>query len=883
VDDVRLEIPGGTAAPAIVRFTAIPTSVPFGGATTLTWVTQNADLVEIDNGIGPVARSGSRSVSLQDDGTLVLIATGPAGRVQRPVSIEVRSPGPSISFSASPDFIQKGGTSTLRWQTTDATDVSIDNGIGAVATSGSLTVTPSTTTEYTLTASGAGVTSSARAAVFVDPGDVPIVSVTSFPRGIVGLAGVAAGLNDRYALTNLGSVGTTITLGQSGDFFAQSPASFELPAGATQVVTITTTQQAAGKFEGASLPTGLGVPAGLSLGVRLFLAAPPTGTVAPTTAVGRTEIAAPANENPSGSVAFTNNGSGVLQGIVTADAAWLIPQSDVVVIQPGATKEVTFTTNRALRPDAASPGGAAVATLTLSYLDFAGSSLVPSIAQASGTAGTSSISVTVIDVVKASAAPTGPPPLGAGEVAFFVPGLAQIPGSSGDLLLSISGNSISDLKLYLGAQGAPPVLGALDQIAPNSGLSLPSVVQTLFGSNVRSGTVQARSANLSRVSVAGVQTNGGSSPLGTFITALPTFRSDLSAAPNETIYLAGVEKAGERLTNVFVQEVTGLPAAATVEYFNAAGDVVSSRVEDDIAAFALLSLPDSVPAGAASVRITNTSRGAARIVGYAAVVDAATGDLWTIVDSKSVGSSAEQIIGVVPPPSNAAITTNVLYVLNPDASPVEIDVENLITPGRRRAVRTNDVAVTGATTIGPRQTVALPIAFSSGLVRVKAARPIVVTARSMQKLLPQPGSFGTALPVVPAGAALTTGQSRRFASVDDAARATVVSRAGGTYRSNVGLIETAGQPAVVRLTLRYAFGTGIKASAQGISSVEVRIPANRLLMVNDIGRALIGPSRDSLGDLRNMQLDVTVVSGAGVFPFVQSIDNGSADSTIRVQ
>ncbi|HVS31701.1 MAG TPA: hypothetical protein VMS98_09620 [Thermoanaerobaculia bacterium] len=881
---MRLQIGVSDPAQAIVRFTAVPTTVPFGGATTLTWITQNATSVEIDKGVGPVPLSGSRSVSLQAGATYVLTARGSAGTSQRAVSISVRAPGPVIRFSSSSGFIQKGGIATLSWTTTDATEVSIDNGIGAVATSGSIAVTPSSTTEYTLTATGSGVTSFARATVFVDPGDVPIVSVTSFPGGIVGLAGVPAGAADRFALTNLGRVGTTITLGQDGDFFTQSPTSFDLAAGATQVVTITSTAGAAGKYEGASLPSGAGVPFGQRIAVRLFLAAPPTGTVAPTTALARTEIAAPANENPSGSVSFTNAGTGVLQGIVTSDAAWLIPQTDVVVIQPGATKEVTFTTNRALRPDAASPAGAAVGTLTLTYLDFAGSSLVHRIAQTGGSSGSSSISVTVVDVVKATATPTAPPPLAAGEVAYFVPGLAQLPGSSGDVLLSVAGNAVSDLRLYLGSPGAPPVLGSLDQIAPNAGLSLPSILQSVFASNAATGTVQARSMNLPRVSLAGVQTNTAS-PVGTFITVLPTFRSDLSAAPNAVIHLAGVEKSAARLTNVFVQEVTGVAAAATVEYLDAAGTVLSSRRDESIAAFGLLSLPDSVPASAASVRITNTSRTAARIVGYAAVVDLGTQDVWTIVDSQLLTeSSGEQVVAVVPSAAAGAITANSLYVLNPDASPLQVVVENLVNPGRRRAVQSNGVLEsTEAVTIGPRQTVVVPVAFNHGLVRVRAARPVVVTARSMQTMSGRAGGFGTALPVLPATAALTAGQSRRFASVDDSSRATAAAGAPGTYRSNVGLVEVSGQDAVVRLTLRYSFSAGSKASALGISSVDVRIPANRLLMVNEIARAVIGPSRDSLSDLRNTQLDVTVVSGGGVFPFVQSIDNGSGDSAIRVQ
>jgi hypothetical protein len=146
------------------------------------------------------------------------------------------------------------------------------------------------------------------------------------------------------------------------------------------------------------------------------------------------------------------------------------------------------------------------------------------------------------------------------------------------------------------------------------------------------------------------------------------------------------------------------------------------------------------------------------------------------------------------------------------------------------------------------------------------------------------GVFGSALPVFVTSAALQTGQSRRFAGLDDAGRSTVDAQTPGTYRTNLGLIESSGQAVVVRLTLRYTFGTGTKTSAQGLSNITVTVPANTFVMVNQIGAAIIGASRGGYGDLRNMQLDVEVVSGAGrVSPFMQTIDNDSGDSAIRTQ
>jgi len=75
-------------------------------------------------------------------------------------------PAPTASLSANPNTIQKGSSTTLTWETSNATDVSID-GIGAVQATGSQSVTPSDSTTYRLTAKGAGGTQEATARVTV--------------------------------------------------------------------------------------------------------------------------------------------------------------------------------------------------------------------------------------------------------------------------------------------------------------------------------------------------------------------------------------------------------------------------------------------------------------------------------------------------------------------------------------------------------------------------------------------------------------------------------------------------------------------------------------------------------------------------------------------
>jgi peptidoglycan-associated lipoprotein len=76
------------------------------------------------------------------------------------------SPAPTASISVNPTSIQAGQSASLTWQTTNATDVSID-GIGAVQANGSQSVSPTDSTSYHLVAHGAGGTVDATARLTV--------------------------------------------------------------------------------------------------------------------------------------------------------------------------------------------------------------------------------------------------------------------------------------------------------------------------------------------------------------------------------------------------------------------------------------------------------------------------------------------------------------------------------------------------------------------------------------------------------------------------------------------------------------------------------------------------------------------------------------------
>jgi hypothetical protein len=303
----------------------------------------------------------------------------------------------------------------------------------------------------------------------------------------------------------------------------------------------------------------------------------------------------------------------------------------------------------------------------------------------------------------------------------------------------------------------------------------------------------------------------------------------------------------------------------------------------------LISLLDAVPPGAVSVRVNNVSTDPARIAAYALVTDSITQDSWVVTDA---GPSSTIFIPLLPSGGPSVNSVNSISIVNPQSTAVNVSLDVVTGVGRRRAIRSDstsnartiDTEAVTSRTIEPLQTVQIdPGAKGIGFVRVTGTGAFAVSARAMIADGRQ-GTFGSTLPALPAESAIAAGQSRRFSGVDDSSQRTVAARTPVTYRSNLALLETAGQASTIRLTLRYRFSAGTRTTAEGVNTLDVSMEPNKLTVVNDLSRTIIGAKREGYGDLRNMQLDVEVISSSGrVIPLLQTFDNGSDDVTIRTE
>ncbi|MBN2463306.1 MAG: fibronectin type III domain-containing protein [Dehalococcoidia bacterium] len=83
-----------------------------------------------------------------------------------------------VLFSATPSEINLGESTNLKWLIKDATNLTIDQGIGEVTATGSIELSPTKTTAYTLTATNAGGTVSKSVVIYVNPPPPPVADTT---------------------------------------------------------------------------------------------------------------------------------------------------------------------------------------------------------------------------------------------------------------------------------------------------------------------------------------------------------------------------------------------------------------------------------------------------------------------------------------------------------------------------------------------------------------------------------------------------------------------------------------------------------------------------------------------------------------------------------
>jgi len=162
-----------------VTITANPASITSGSSSTLTVTAIQATQVTVTGSDGssyPLPVSGGlQAVSPAATTTYTATAIGPGGNTTATAIVTVTaSPVPTVSLTANPTSIIAGNSSTLTVTAANATQITITGTDGSTftlpASGGMQSVSPATTTIYTVAATGPGGNASASATVTVTPG-----------------------------------------------------------------------------------------------------------------------------------------------------------------------------------------------------------------------------------------------------------------------------------------------------------------------------------------------------------------------------------------------------------------------------------------------------------------------------------------------------------------------------------------------------------------------------------------------------------------------------------------------------------------------------------------------------------------------------------------
>jgi peptidyl-tRNA hydrolase len=140
-----------TELPKILVFQAVPPTINVGEMSTLQWEAKDATQVILNGEL--VADAGNKEVRPQRKTSYTLIARNEKGEItSETIEVDIPSPLPPkiLTFKATPSTITMGKTSTLSWQTQDATQVRINGEL--VADVGNKDVRLQRRTSYTLIA-----------------------------------------------------------------------------------------------------------------------------------------------------------------------------------------------------------------------------------------------------------------------------------------------------------------------------------------------------------------------------------------------------------------------------------------------------------------------------------------------------------------------------------------------------------------------------------------------------------------------------------------------------------------------------------------------------------------------------------------------------------
>jgi hypothetical protein len=187
--------PASQPAPApTVTLAANPSKIVSGSTSELTWSSKNATACTAGGGwAGTKAISGKASIAPKSTSTVTLTCSGAGGSALATAVITVTPaptpPTPAVTLTATAATIPSGSTSTLKWSSKNVTSCARSGGwSGVEAASGSLVVSPLSTTTYILACTNSAGTAQSATKVTVNSAAPPPAPTATLKAGAASIS-----------------------------------------------------------------------------------------------------------------------------------------------------------------------------------------------------------------------------------------------------------------------------------------------------------------------------------------------------------------------------------------------------------------------------------------------------------------------------------------------------------------------------------------------------------------------------------------------------------------------------------------------------------------------------------------------------------------------
>ncbi len=135
---------------------ATPNSVSYNGSVVLQWTSKGATSATIDNGVGYVQKNGSKIVEhITKTTTFKLVVKNGTDSANCSVTVyrdtSPNTPAPTCEINIDPNIIDSYGKALLKWNAYHSNYAFINNGVGQVNKTGSVYISPNSSTTYVMT------------------------------------------------------------------------------------------------------------------------------------------------------------------------------------------------------------------------------------------------------------------------------------------------------------------------------------------------------------------------------------------------------------------------------------------------------------------------------------------------------------------------------------------------------------------------------------------------------------------------------------------------------------------------------------------------------------------------------------------------------------